>query len=438
MKITIFTLGTRGDTEPYLALAAGLHKAGHHVTLVAPQRYSDLIRAHGVNPLPMRLDVQELFDRPQIDAILKGRNVLRMFRTIREVFQAATDAALDDYWQASQDADFVVQTGIAHGGVEIAGQRNIPMAFAYVQPLAPTRAFPSYFFPLRFSLGGAYNKLTHALVSRLMWRTYGPPINRWRAARFGLPPWRSYAQMLNSRRHLQAPWLFGYSPNILPKPADWENFHHVTGHWQLPSLKNWQPPADLLNFLDSGPAPVHFGFGSMKDGNPERLTRETLRALEMTGQRGLLSVGWGGLARLPLPPTVRYVEEIPYAWLFPRVAAVVQHGGVGTIAEGLRAGVPNIVAPHVIDQFATAHRVAELGVGLRVTSMKKLTASELAPAIDRVLNDSSLRARAAALGGKIRAEPDGVGTAVQVIERYAEDFRRYGGPRTDQPRRIST
>src|SRR5260221_7439135 len=97
MKITIFTLGTRGDTEPYLALAAGLHKAGHRVTLVAPQRYSELIRAQGVNAQPMRLDVQDLFEKPQIDAILKGRNALRMFRAIREVIQAVTDAALDDY-----------------------------------------------------------------------------------------------------------------------------------------------------------------------------------------------------------------------------------------------------------------------------------------------------------------------------------------------------
>lgn len=438
MKITILTFGTRGDTEPYIALAAGLQQVGHRVTLVAPRRYCDLIQSHGVNAYPMRFDVQDLFGKPEIKSVLKSRNGVRKLRVMREVLQTSIREALEDYCQASQGADFLIQTGVAHGGVEIAGQHGIPMAFAYMQPFQATRAFPSFFFPPRISLGlgGAYNKLTHALVLRAMWLFYGKPLNQWRASSLGLPPWRSYAEMLNSPLNVEAPWLFGYSPSVLPKPSDWEPFHHVTGHWQLQPLQDWQPPADLLRFLDSGPAPVHVGFGSMKDRNPERRTREILRALELTGQRGLLSVAWGGLTRLPLPPTAHYVEEVPYDWLFPRMAAVVHHGGMGTTATGLRSGVPNIIAPHLSDQFAMAQQVARLGVGLRIARMKQLTAEKLAPAIHTALNDSAMRVRAAALGEKIRAEKDGVATAVEVIERYAEDFKHRFAPKANQPIRM--
>lgn len=426
MRITILTLGTRGDTEPYLALATGLRDAGHDVTLAASARYSDLIRAHGVHAHPVSFDVQDFVADPEIAALRKGRNVLRALHVMRDALQAAYRGALDDYWQAAQGADFVVQTGVSHGGVEIADRLGIPLAFAYVQPFATTRSFQSFFFPprLSFGRGGVYNRLTHALVLRSMWLYYGQPINQWRSARFGLPPWRSYADLLNARRDVEAPWLFGYSPNFLPKPPDWEGFHHVTGHWPLKPLRDWQPPADLLDFLDSGPAPVHVGFGSMKDKDPERLTREALHALEMTGQRGLLSVAWGGLARLPLPPGVRYIDETPYDWLFPRVAAIVHHGGMGTAATALRSGTPNIIAPLLSDQYAIARQIERLGVGLRTARMNRLTAQDLAPAIRTAVDDAALRSRAAALGERIRAEPDGIATAVGLIERYAEDFAR--------------
>ncbi len=434
MNISILTLGTRGDTEPCLALAAGLQNAGHRVTLVAAPQYADWIRSYGVNAYPLRFPVEDFFGRPDIEAVLKTHNYLNILRVLIKGLQSVSLEAQNDYWQASQDADFVVQTGIAHGGVEIAGQRGIPMAFAYVQPFAPTRAFPSIFLPQGLSLGGAFNRLSHDLVMRFMWLTYGPPLNEWRTTHLGLPPWRSYAEMLNSRRNVEAPWLFGYSPNMLPKPPDWADYHHVTGHWRLQPLQDWRPPAALLHFLESGPAPVHIGFGSMKDGDPECRTREILRALELTGQRGLLSVGWGGLARLPVPPNVLYIDEIPYSWLFPRVAAVVHHGGLGTGALGLRAGVPNIVVPHTMpDQFAFAKWVARLGVGMRVATMNTLTAKKLASAINTAVNDPAMRVRAATLGEKIRAEKDGVATAVEVIERYAEDFKRRFADRQANP-----
>lgn len=419
MKVLILAWGSRGDMEPCLALAVGLQKAGHHATLAAPRVHAGWIESYGVKAHPMRFDVSEFFRAQEVS---NDRNPMRRLRAQINGVRSGILESLDDYWQASEGADFVLQTGQAMGGVEIASQRGIPMAFAYMYPFTPTRAFPAFFGPWRSSLGGRFNLLTQWLVLRNMWITHGPPLNRWRADRFGLQPWRSYPEMLNSGRAAGVPCINAFSPNVLPKPADWDESHHVAGFWFLEPHAAWQPPADLLQFLADGAPPVYIGFGSATAHDSEWLTRQILRALELTGQRGVLLVGGGGaLARLPAPPTVFYAQNVPHRWLFPRMAAAVHHGGPGTMAAALHAGIPSMVAPGGIDQHAWARIVEKLGVGLRVATMKTLTAEKLAPAIRVAVSDADLRARAAALGEKVRAE-NGVARAVEVIERYAQTF----------------
>ncbi len=182
---------------------------------------------------------------------------------------------------------------------------------------------------------------------------------------------------------------------------------------------------ELVRFLESGPPPICVGFGSMSDKDPERRTRLVLRALELTGQRGVLLTGWGAVARLPTSADVFYAKEAPHSWLFPRMAAVVHHGGAGTTAAALRAGVPSLISPFLLDQYAWADCVVKSGTGLRLADSQGLTAEKLAQAIHTAVTDSALRRRAAAFGERIRAE-NGVAYAVEVIERHAADFRRPG------------
>ncbi|HEY4717533.1 MAG TPA: glycosyltransferase [Anaerolineales bacterium] len=416
MKILISTLGSRGDTQPYLALAVGLQQAGHRVTLVAPRSFIEWIQSCGVNAHPVRFNPQDV-----MQTISKNKNPFQAIRIMREVVNTGVMEAQDDCWQAAQDTDFLLQTGTGMNALEIASQRGIPVAFAYLVPMPPTRAFPMFWLPFRFSLGGGYNYLTHTLVRRVLWSSMGgPTTNRWRT-RLGLPAWRSESEMHNYARSLGTPSLYGYSPSVIPKPSDWDEYHHVTGYWFLDAQPDWQPPADLLHFLESGSPPVYVGFGSMGHKNPERQTHLILRALELTRQRGVLLTGWGGLTRLSAPPNVFFVENVPHAWLFPRMAAVVHHGGAGTTSAGLRAGVPGIITPGGGDQSAWADLVVKLGVGPRAPSIKSLTAEKLANAFHIAVNDSALRARAAALGEKIRAE-NGIARAVEVIERHVAHF----------------
>ena len=160
---------------------------------------------------------------------------------------------------------------------------------------------------------------------------------------------------------------------------------------------------------------------SYKD--PERRTRLALHALELTHQRGVLSTGWGGVARTENSANVVYVDDVPHSWLFPRMTAVVHHGGAGTTAAGLRAGVPSLIAPFMLDQYSWADKVVKLGVGPHMVDAKRLTAEKLAQAINTAVTDNAMRVRAANFGEKIRAE-NGVARAVEIIERYVLDFNQ--------------
>lgn len=417
MKILISTLGSRGDTQPYLALAVGLQQAGHRVTLIAPRSFVEWIQSYGVNAHSVRFNPHEV-----MQTLSKSKNPFQAMRMMREVVNVGVVEAQNECWQAAQDTDFLLQTGTGMNALEIASKRGIPVAFAYLVPMPPTRAFPMFWLPFRFSLGEGYNYLTHTLAQRVLWSITGGPTNRWRT-RLGLPVWRSEAEMHNYARSLGTPSLYGYSPSVIPKPPDWDDYQHVTGYWFLDAQLDWQPPEDLLRFLESGSPPVYVGFGSMSHENPERQTRLALRALELTGQRGVLLTGWGGISRLSVPPNVFFVDNVPHAWLFPRMAAVVHHGGAGTTSAGLRAGVPSIITPFAGDQVAWADVVVKLGVGPQAAGIKNIIAEKLASAIQTAVTDSAMRARAAALGEKIRAE-SGIPHAVEVIERHAVDFNQ--------------
>jgi sterol 3beta-glucosyltransferase len=233
----------------------------------------------------------------------------------------------------------------------------------------------------------------------------------------GLPPapfWGPYNAAL-----LQDSILYGFSPSVIPKPVDWDSNIHVTGYWLLDSGSDWTPPSDLVEFLAGGTPPIYIGFGSMSNRNPEETANLCLQALAQTKQRAIMLSGWGGLQKSNLPDTVFMIDSVPHSWLFPRVGAVVHHGGAGTTAAGLRAGVPSIIIPFFGDQLFWGQRIAELGVGPEPIPRKKLTVERLTQAIQQAVTDESMRQCASNLGAKIQAE-DGIAGAVSVVQNIVE------------------
>ena len=198
----------------------------------------------------------------------------------------------------------------------------------------------------------------------------------------------------------------------------------MTGYWFLDRLEEWQPPAELEEFLGAGEPPIYFGFGSIFGRDPLRLTRIVVDAVKATGVRAIIARGWGGLetTELELPETVLAIDSAPHDWLFPKVAAVVHHGGGGTTAAGLRAGRPTIVCPFFGNQPFWGARIEALGVGPRPIPQKKISVEKLSAAINRVRSDASIQERAEAIGQQIRSE-DGVANACDFIDRWSGGLR---------------
>jgi UDP:flavonoid glycosyltransferase YjiC (YdhE family) len=416
MKITLFAAGSRGDIQPCIALSQGLQRAGYRVQLAAPQDFAPFIHEHGVPFAPLRGDVQELMASDTGRSFMEtgGGNPIKSIRTIRTLIGPVVMEMAEDLYAACRDADAIISLGVfAAFTRSVAEALDIPVINLEPTPLLPTRAFPAPSWPVQKNLGGPHNYLSGLAMLRVVWLWYRPFVNAFRE-RLGLTPLTGGRFIAN----LQAtPMLGAYSPRIIPHPPDWPESLHVTGYLFLDAQTDWQPPPALQAFLDVGEPPVYIGFGSMAGRTPDELARLVMDALARSGRRGVLLTGWGGMDAGQATDSVFVAESIPHSWLFPRMAAVVHHGGAGTIAEGLRAGVPTVVVPFILDQPFWGARIKAMGLGPEPIPRKQLTADRLAHAIDLAVAHAEIRQRAQACGRAIRAE-DGVGNAVELVTRY--------------------
>jgi UDP:flavonoid glycosyltransferase YjiC (YdhE family) len=238
-------------------------------------------------------------------------------------------------------------------------------------------------------------------------------IDGWREQTLGLPPY-SFGGPLSRWKRRRPPYFYGFSPTVVPRAREWGAEVHVTGYWFRETNADWRPPADLADFLDAGPPPVFVGFGSMTGRDSQATTELVVSALARCRRRGVLLGGWGGLGAGALPDDVFRLDAAPFEWLFPRMSVVVHHGGAGTTAAGLRAGVPNVVVPFFGDQHFWGWRIQKLGAGPKPIPHSRLSADRLARALRRSLGDDEMRSRAARVGERIRRE-DGVAAAVEAI-----------------------
>jgi UDP:flavonoid glycosyltransferase YjiC (YdhE family) len=408
-RVAIQTLGTRGDVQPFVALGRALRRAGFQVCLATAPRFAGFVRDHGLGFAALPGDMLEMIDTPAGRAALGGRSALaarlRLFRAVRPMFRALLDAQL----RAAAGADVIVAHPKALGGMSIAEALDIPGFVALPLPgLTPTSAFPSPLLPCTDL--GPLNRASHVLARRGGDLVAGGALRRWRAEALGLPPGASL-----DLRGRPAPVLYAYSPTLVPVPPDWPAEAIVTGDWVLEE-PDWPPPPGLLAFLAAGPPPVHVGFGSLPAEDAGLLASLVLAALAQAGQRGVLATGWGGLDPGAVPAGIHVLDSAPHGWLFPRMAAVVHHGGAGTTAAGLRAGRPSVICPVFGDQPFWGHRVHALGAGPPPIPRRALTVGRLAQAVRQAVGDVGMQRNAARLATAMARE-DGLARAVTLIEK---------------------
>lgn len=420
MNITILTLGSRGDVVPYISLGKGLKSLGHQVRLVTFANFEALVAAQKLDFHPIQGDVQSILTGARGQALAEsGRNAARMSWSVLRTFGVMAEGFAHDLSSpVLRDTELIVnQLPGGLYGYDLSEKLGVPMVNAAVMPLTPTHHQPMLAFPSRLALIPGYNDFTHWLAYQLVWQWFRPAISRWRKQTLGLskaPLW-GYSRLMEDRK---MPVLNGFSAHVVPRPPDWGEHVHITGYW-FPEDEEWQPSDGLRKFIETGPSPIFIGFGSMPIRNPERTTTILLEALKRSGLKAILQTGWGNIGQQELPENVWKIEYAPYRWLFPQMATVVHHGGSGTTASALRAGVPSVVVPFLFDQFYWGERIHSLGVGPDLIPHRKLSVERLAEALTTTVEDTQMRRRASELGEKIRKE-DGVGEAVAAIQRYVQ------------------
>ncbi|PRX97657.1 glycosyltransferase [Allonocardiopsis opalescens] len=406
MRPLLITAGSRGDVQPYLALAVGLLAAGHEPVLAAPRRFEALAAGHGVAFAPLDDAMLDLQDSVQGQGV---RAAITAARSVRPMLRRFLD---DMTVLAERQADVVVYHPKSLGGPSIAERLGVPAVAGLLLPLyLPTSAFPSPILPLRLP----------RLLNRASWRTssaiespYRSTVRAWRAEALGLRgDARTVAELVAAGGVLHA-----WSPHLLPGPADWPAAAHPIGFWTLPARSGWTPPERLARFLDEGEPPVYVGFGSSTGGDPETLAATVLDAVRLTGRRAVLATGWGALRPGREHTDVLVIEEAPHDWLLPRTAVAVHHGGIGTAAAALRAGVPQVVRPFQADQPFWAARLHRTGAAPPPLT-GRLTAERLAAVIQHA---TALTPAARTLAERITAE-NGTATAVTRLEHLLDGQR---------------
>jgi vancomycin aglycone glucosyltransferase len=398
MRVLMAPEGSRGDVQPLVALGATLAARGCQVRVCAYPEARELAEPHGLEFVTHGTDTRAMIEQ-QAEAIHGGW--LAFQRAVNPLFDEMLESQFTHLTEAARDVDLIIGGGVQFGGPSIAEALGVPYRFvAYCPILFPSSEHPPFMVE---------RQIRTPWLNRGLWRvfvaTLGAQIrrglNRHRAA-LGLDPIRDVFASLCGEEPLLAA-----DPDLAPGARDGPIAYQQVGFLHPPDAGD-RLPEKLEAFLAAGPPPIYVGFGSMPDPHPEQTTQRLLKVIAARRARAVISAGWAGLGSGPLSDDVLVVGTVPHAKLFPRVAAVVHHGGAGTTSSAARAGAPQVLVPHLLDQFYFARRVRELGIGVATEARRGLDFATLSECIDAVLENEILAERADALGERMRArDPHG-------------------------------
>jgi sterol 3beta-glucosyltransferase len=413
MRITCLTIGSRGDVQPYIALCKKLLQEGHKPRIATHGEFKNWIESHGIEFALVGGDPGELMQL----CIQNGTFTWAFLKEANSKMRGWLDELLRTAWNACQGSDLLIESPSAMAGIHIAEALGIPYFRAFTMPWTRTRAYPHAFIMPGQKMGGAYNYVTYVMFDNVFWKTTAHQVNRWRRTMLKLPN-TNFEKMQTNK----VPFLYNFSPYVVPPPLDYSDWIRVTGYWFLDEGGDrFQPPKELTEFIERARRDekklVYVGFGSIIVPDPAKMTQEVIDAVLKADVRCILSKGWSD--RLPgrdrgvrvgdsdgekkaepqLPPEIYQIQSAPHDWLFKQIDAAAHHGGSGTTGASLRAGIPTIIRPFFGDQFFFGSRVEDLGVGI---CLKKWGATSFARALWEATHSERMIVKARVLGEQIR------------------------------------
>jgi UDP:flavonoid glycosyltransferase YjiC (YdhE family) len=405
MRVLLSPLGSSGDVEPFLALAQGLIVAGHAPLLATSENFAARAATFGVpfHRLGPDWDAREAQDH--FARVLAQRSPIANLALVTNKLAELQLPEVPAIAELVRACDVVVYAPLAIATLAAARKLRKPHVSVHFAPIHRAESYS----PVGTNLGRIGNRLAWKVAAVSLRRATDTGLNQLVVAN-GLPPWRD---ILLDASHSRSLDLIAVSEHVLRRDPAWGPATHMTGYWFV-NEPEWQPERELEAFTST--PPVVIGFGSMMGFDARAVTELILEVAAELDRPVVLQAGWAELGAASMPPNVRAIGFVPHRWLFERAACVVHHGGAGTTAAALRAGVPQAIVWHLGDQSIWGQKVAQLGVGPKPCGHRAFDARWLRRAIARMLGDESLRTRAKQLGNDIRAE-DGVTQAVRVLEQ---------------------
>lgn len=408
--ITILCSGSRGDFQPYIALAQELKKLGKDVRITGMRDFEGFIRSYGIDFYPIQADFKSLnVDEKMLKEAQTADNPLKMLLTFNKMKKYGVSIA-HEFYASCEGSELIVYHPGCTLGYFAAKKLGIPSVLASPFPMHKTKEQTSVIQYGRVKPTPFKNILSYYMLQGMLWLASKDSVKSFWKKQFGCLPDR-FGKPYERHTDKKHPAIISCSNFVFKRPGDWNENIHQYGYWFVEEQTEYIPSKELANFLDSGERPVYIGFGSVFHADQkETLYRLIIDALAKSGRRGIIC-GMGKFENLP--DNVIAIDSIPHSWLFERVAAVCHHGGAGTTSSGFRAGVPSIIVPFANDQHAWAHRAYDLGVGSKPVTIKTLASENLAEAINFVLQDRIV-ANSKALAKKIASE-NGARDCAKVI-----------------------
>ena len=417
MKICVFTLGTRGDVQPYVALGQELVRAGHEAVICTGGSFRAFIESHGVSFSETDSDLMALAATPEGKAILEHpvRNFRKAMELSRNVLNPSYRRTLDTFFAAAADADCIVYHPKALGAVDIALYYDIPcVSMPPVPVIWPVTEFPNLALTTK-NLGPVLNRMSYRINAKAE-QSQISLINEFREKTLRQKPRKAGIYTFHDGTK-DIPVVYPVSPALFPDVKSWEGHVYLPGFFFLED-EGAALPGRCEAFLAAEPRPVAVTFSSMPLADPERFLKNLREALEATDNRAVILTGNSGLA-CEDDDRICALPAVSHQLLFSRVKGVIHHGGAGTMAAALRAGIPQLVMPFSVDQPFWAARLQYLGIGAAPLREKEATPEKLISALQE-MDDPGRVEKAAAFSQIICAE-HGTQAAAQYLEKIISD-----------------
>jgi sterol 3beta-glucosyltransferase len=410
--ITILCSGSRGDFQPYIALAQQLKKLGKNVRITGSKSFEGFIRSYGIDLYPIEADLDTLKVDPKLlKAAGSSDNPLKMLMTFNKMREYGI-YMVNDYYSACEGSELIIYHPGCSIGYFAAQQFGIPSVLASPFPMHKTKEYLSVVMYGKTQSNALTKKISYAMLQGMLWMASKDSVKGFWKQRFGKAP-DNFSCPFERHTDHKHPAIVSCSNFVFKRPKDWNENIHQSGYWFVEETCDYTPSDELAAFLKSGEKPVYIGFGSMTAlEQHDGLADMAVAAIVKSGKRGILC-GMGNPVNLP--KNIIAIDNIPHSWLFERVSAVCHHGGAGTTAAGFKAGIPSIIIPFSNDQFAWAHRAYDLGVGSKPIPKRELSVDKLAEAFRFALSDNII-ANAKSLGRNIATENGAMECAKIILD----------------------